>query len=198
MKVLILPVVCCILFSSVAIGDEPFNGKDLSGWRVDGKTKDTKDHWKVVDGLIYGENANKKGSNLWTTAEYKDFELEVEYKTSTKDYDTGVFARATSHQVQIGISRSLKKDMTGCIYAPKDKQGSYPGQTDKVAKFHKVGKWNKLRVVVQGKNIKTFLNGEAFVDYQCKTIPEKGPIGLQLHGGVHMIVEFKNLKLKKL
>ena len=51
---------------------------------------------------------------------------------------------ATSHQIQIGISRSLKKDLTACIYAPKDKLGSYPAVSDKVAKVHKLGQWNRL------------------------------------------------------
>jgi hypothetical protein len=88
--------------------------------------------------------------------------------------------------------------MTGCIYAPKDKQGSYPAKTDKVDKFHKIGQWNHLKIIVKGKRIQTFLNGEPFVDYQAKTIPAKGPVGLQLHGGVHMKVEFKNIKLKPL
>ena len=139
---------------------------------------------------------NKFSFRVWTKSDFKDFELELDYRTLTKDYDTGVFTRAASHQVQIGISRSLKKDMTGCIYAPKDKQGSYPGKTDKVKKYHKVGEWNRLKIVVTGKQIQTYLNGESFVDYETKTMPEKGPIGLQLHGGVHMKVEFRNIKLK--
>ncbi|MEE2641658.1 MAG: DUF1080 domain-containing protein [Planctomycetota bacterium] len=172
-----------------------FNGKDLSGWKVEGKKTDG--HWQVKDGMIVGENSNKQGSVLWTEKGFKDFEFEVDYRTSSKDYDTGVFARATSHQIQIGISRSLKRDMTGCIYAPKDKKGSYPGKTDKVSKFHKVGAWNHLKIVVRGNNVKTFLNGEPFVDYDAATIPESGPIGLQLHGGVHMKVDFRNLKLSQ-
>ncbi len=164
------------------------------GWRCDPAAKEG--HWQVEDGTIVGENADKKGSVLWTTKEYTDFELELEYMTPSKDYDSGVFARGTSHQVQIGVSRSLKKDLTACIYAPRDKQGKYPAQSDKVATVHKLGEWNKLRIVVRGKRIQTFLNGEAFVDYEGKTIKDKGPIGLQLHGGVHMKMLFRNIELK--
>lgn len=168
--------------------------KDLESWRCDPAGKES--HWKVEDGMIVGENPDKKGSVLWTKEEYKDFDMVLEYMTPSKDYDSGVFARGTSHQVQIGVSRSLKKDLTACIYAPKDKAGKYPAQSDKVATVHKLGEWNKLRIVVRGKQIQTFLNGEAFVDYEGKVIKDKGPIGLQLHGGVHMKMLFRNISLK--
>jgi hypothetical protein len=164
------------------------------GWRCD--PADKEGHWKAEDGMIVGENADKKGSVLWTRKDYTDFEFELEYMTPSKDYDSGVFARGTSHQVQIGVSRSLKKDLTACIYAPKDKQGKYPAQSDKVAAVHKLGEWNKLRIVVRGKRIQTFLNGEAFVDYEGKTIKDRGPVGLQLHGGVHMKMLFRNINLR--
>ncbi|MCK4854184.1 MAG: DUF1080 domain-containing protein, partial [Bacteroidales bacterium] len=129
---------------------------------------------------------------------YKDYDLELEYITLTKDYDTGVFPRGNGHQVQIGISRSLQKDMTACIYAPKDEKGAYPGQTDKVDEFHKVGEWNHLRVIMTGKRIQTFLNEEPFVDYEGIVINDEGPIGLQLHGGVHMAVKFRNIRIKEI
>lgn len=174
-----------------------FDGKTLEGWECDPEALAS--HWEVKKGkILYGENPDEEGSMLWTTESYRDYELELEYKTLTKDYDTGVFPRGGGHQVQIGISRSLDKDMTGCIYAPKDNQGKYPGQTDKVSEYHKVGKWNHLKVIMDGKRIQTFLNGEPFVDYEAININEEGPIGLQLHGGVHMAVQFRNIIVKQL
>lgn len=173
-----------------------FNGEDLTGWKCE--PPELKDHWQVKDGVLVGENPDKKGSNLWTTREFTDFELTLSYKALSEDYDTGVFVRAGSHQVQIGISRSLQKDMTACIYAPKDGDGSYPAQSDKVAEVHRVGEWNELRIVVQGSRIQTFLNGVPFVDYTAKTLVPKGPIGVQLHGGVHMKALFRDIRLKDL
>ena len=173
-----------------------FDGKTLEGW--ESKPAERLEDYTVVNKEIVGANPHKKGSILWTTAKYTDFDLTLEYITETDAYDTGVFVRGETHQVQIGISGSLKKDMTGCIYAPKDKQGSYPAQTDKIDEFHKVGEWNKLRVVAQGKRVQTFLNDEPFVDYEGIVIPLEGPIGLQLHGNVDMKVRFRNIKLKEL
>ena len=44
--------------------------------------------------------------------------------------------------------------------------------------------------------VQTFLNGEPFIDSVAVTIPEEGPIGLQLHPGVNMKVKFQNISIK--
>ena len=173
-----------------------FDGKTLNGWECD--PVERLEDWKVKGKEIVAANPHEKGSVLWTTKKYKDFDLTLEYITETDHYDTGVFVRGSSHQVQIGISGSLKKDMTGCIYAPKDDRGSYPAQTDKIDQFHKVGEWNQLQIIATGKRVQTFLNGESFVDYEGVVIPEEGPLGLQLHPGVNMKVKFRNITIKEL
>ncbi len=185
-----------ILLSGCDSSVSLFDGKSLEGWECD--PVEQMADWKAVDGELLGENPGEKGSIIWTTSSFGDFEAECEYITLVDDYDTGLFIRGTTHQVQIGISRSLQKDMTACIYAPKDEQGSYPGQTDKVEEFHKVGEWNHLKVVVTGKRIQTFLNGEPMVDYTGVVLEDEGPFGLQLHGGVHMSVKFRNIKIREL
>jgi hypothetical protein len=189
---LVMGVLASSCDSSVSL----FDGKSLEGWECD-PVEQIAD-WKAVDGELLGENATEKASIIWTTSSFRDFEVECEYITLSDDYDTGLFIRGLTHQVQIGISRSLEKDMTACIYAPEDEQGSYPGQTDKVEAIHKVGEWNHLRVVATGKRIQTFLNGEPMVDYTGVVLVDEGPIGLQLHGGVHMSVKFRNIRLREL
>lgn len=177
-------------------GTDLFDGHTLSGWECEpaGLISD----WKAENGILTGENADSLASIIWTLDQYGDFEVELEYMTPSKDYDSGIFIRGESHQVQIGISRSLGKDMTACIYAPGDDRGSYPGQTDRVTEVHKEGEWNHLKVIVTGKRIQTFLNGEPMVDYTGVVIPEVGPVGLQLHGGVHMVMHFRNIRLKEI
>lgn len=197
------------VFAGLAIGDDhgkKTKGEDagftslipeegLAGW--DTKNKDT--YWKLEDGKIVGENPDKKGSVLWTDQVYGDYELIVEYITPSKDYDGGVFLRGESHQVQIGISRSLKKDLTGALYCPKDGNGSYPQQPDdKIKQAHKLGEWNTLRMVTRGKQITTYLNGVEINNYQGVKYPDKGKVGLQLHGGVHMKMAFKTVKIKSI
>ena len=185
-----------VIVSSCDSSVNLFDGKSLDGWVCDPVEQAV--DWKAVEGELLGENATEKASIIWTTSSFRDFEVECEYITLTDDYDTGLFIRGLTHQVQIGISRSLLKDMTACIYAPEDEQGSYPGQTDKVEEFHKIGEWNHLKVVVTGLRIQTFLNGEPMVDYTGVVLADEGPIGLQLHGGVHMSVKFRNIRVREL
>lgn len=173
-----------------------FDGKTLNGWEV--KPAEQKKQWWVEHGKIFAEIDKGKGSNLWTERTYRDYELQLDFKTFSKDYDTGVFLRGDGHQVQIGISGSLKVDMTACIYAPADKKGGYPGKTDKVTAVNKVGEWNTLRIVLTGKRIRTWLNGEPMVDYESVAIKDAGPIGLQLHPNRTMKVAFRNIQVREL
>lgn len=171
-----------------------FNGKNLDNWKTDDAL--VASHWLVSDSQIIGDNRDKKGSVLWTKSDYKDYELTVDYQTDSIDYDSGVFVRGPSHQIQIGVSRSLKIDLTGCIYCPKDLQGKYPNQSKKVSSAHKLGEWNHLKIRVVGHRIETHLNGELINDYMSVTMPKEGPIGLQVHAGLHQKILFKNFDLQ--
>ena len=56
-----------------------FNGKDLTGWTT--KQPDNHD-WSVVDGVIdcNPQGEGKGDRELWTTKEYADFELWVDWR----------------------------------------------------------------------------------------------------------------------
>ena len=101
-------------------------------------------------------------------------------------------------QMQIGTSRSLKKDMTGSFYA----HGGYPqpGRADekKIAKLLKEGDWNTMRLEAVGPKYTVWLNGEKVVEYEDPAFPNAGPIGLQIHPKLKMKVEFRNIKAKAL
>jgi hypothetical protein len=93
--------------------------------------------------------------------------------------------------VQIGISRSLKRDMTGSFYV-----GKYPeeAQAKRAGELLKPGDWNRLRVVARGDTFTVWLNGEHVSTYTSDKHRGPAPIGLQIHQGVQMKVEFRNLK----
>lgn len=171
-----------------------FNGTDLSGW----KAPSAETFWKVSDGVLIGENdPAKKGSVLETTKNYTDFDLEADARWSG-EIDSGFNIRKPEIQLQIGVSRSLKTDMTGCFYTGgKDK---YPeaGQAKDRAKLVKEGEWNHFRLVAKGDTFKVWINGTEAVTYKDAKYGGAAPIGLQIHGGLAMKVEFKNIKLTEL
>ena len=166
-----------------------FNGKDFTGW----KAPDPNPWWKIQDGVLVGENdEKKKGNSLFTEKEYTDLIVEAEVRFSG-EIDSGIFIRK-GWQCQIGVSRKLKKDMTCSVYA----RGKYENQAQNVDKLLKKDDWNLIRIEAKGDNFKIFLNKEKVLDFDDKGFPGPAPIGLQIHPGLVMKVEFRNIKAKAL
>ena len=168
-----------------------FNGMDLAGWKVPAPNP----FWKGEGGVLTGTNDEaKKGSMLYTEKEYGDFEFEAEAKWSG-EIDSGFMLRKPELQLQIGVSRSLKTDMTGCFYL-----GGYPeaGQARERAKLIKPGEWNHFKIRAKGDHFTVWINGTEAVTYQNAKFAAPAPLGLQIHGGLAMQVQFRNLKLKPL
>ncbi|MCW1924445.1 DUF1080 domain-containing protein [Luteolibacter arcticus] len=170
---------------------EPLLKPDLSDIVVKGP----KECWTFTDGVLTGKSIpEKKGSNLWTKREFKDFTLKGEFKFTGR-IDSGVFLRAEGDQIQIGISGSLKRDMTCSPYIAKT--GKYPKEAD-VKDLLKEGAWNTFTITAKGNQYLVSLNGKQVMDYTSETAVEKGPIGLQVHPGVEMTIEFRNLEVEPL
>ncbi|MFM7743836.1 MAG: DUF1080 domain-containing protein [Verrucomicrobiota bacterium] len=174
-----------------------FNGKDLTGW----KTASAEAFWTVADGVLSGENKEsfkdyKKGSMLYTEKSYQDVVIECECRFSG-EIDSGIMVRKDAAgkkdiQMQIGVSRSLKKDMTCTFYV-----GKYPeaGWAPKVPALWKNGDWNKIRFQAKGDTYTVWLNGEQVSNYVDAGYPKAAPVGLQVHGGVKMKVEYRNIAI---
>lgn len=171
-----------------------FNGKDLSGWQV----PDPNPFWKVVDGVLVGENDEKlTGHVLRTVKSYKDFILESEVRWSG-EIDSGYLFRQPELQVQFGVSRSLKRDLTGSFYTGGKERYPEAGQAKEFEKCYKPGDWNRFRLEAKGDTFTVWLNGQKISTYTDPKFSGAAPIGLQIHAGLKMKVEFRNIRLKEL
>ncbi len=165
-----------------------FNGETLDGWKVVGA-----EVWVARDGVITGtSNDKKQGSILWTENEYGDFVFTCDFRFRGR-IDSGVFLRHENDQIQIGVSGSLKRDMTASPYIASAK--GYPVEAKGVAELLKEGDWNTMKITAKGPAYTVQLNGREVMAYTSTTAKEKGPIGLQVHPGVAMTVEFRNITL---
>jgi hypothetical protein len=170
-----------------------FNGKDLSGWKV----PEVNPWWKVVDGVLVGENDSAlRGNDLYTEKSYKDVEFETEFRFSGET-DTGIYLRKPLIQVQIGTSRSLRVDKTGSVYQ-EGPGGGYVGNATGVDRLLRPGEWNKLRFIARGDNLKVWLNGEPVLEMSLAKYPEAAPLGVQIHRGLKMKIEFRNMLVREL
>lgn len=169
-----------------------FNGKNLDGWVV----PEGNIWWKAEKGILSAQSGpEKKGSILWTNKEYKDFIIQTDFKFGAGTVDSGIFIRTENEQIQIGESGSLKRDMTCSPYIPGK---GYPVEAANIQKLLKMTDWNTIKVKAVGKEYTMWLNGEKVLTFESESALEKGPIGLQLHPGKDMHIDFKNILFAEL
>ncbi len=201
-----------------------FNGKNLDGWyaietynpremaalgsaerqeKIDAARATTGKFWRVEDGEIVNDG---QGPFLTTEAEYRDFELLIEYKTVPKA-DSGIYLKATP-QVQIWDSTETEKHPLG---ADKGSGGLWNNRTGKPGKDpleladRPFGEWNQFRIRQLGSRTDVWLNGKHIVrnaimenywDPQRQTpLFVSGPIQLQTHGGE---IRWRNIFLREI
>lgn len=166
-----------------------FNGKNLKGWVV----PEENIWWSVEDGHIWAKSdPAKKGSILWTQKDYGDFVLEADFLMGEGVVDSGFFLRSEHDQIQIGISGSLKRDLTASPYIPGK---GYPVEAKGVKELLKTDDWNTMKIRLINQTYTVWLNGQEVLNYTSDKMPEKGPIGLQLHPNNEMTVAFRNLMI---
>ncbi len=171
-----------------------FNGTDLSGWKVP-EGNDEKGWYRAADGeLRIQSGPDRKGSVLWTEKSFRNFLLSFEFKFGEGTIDTGIHLR-NQDQIQIGISGSLKRDMTASPYIPGK---GYPVEAEGVAELLKPDDWNSMKIQAIGKEYTVWLNGKKVMTYASDSAIDEGPIGIQLHGKRDMSVTYRALKLAEL
>jgi hypothetical protein len=199
---------CSVLTFAIAhlgcLAEEPaftqlFNGVDLTNF----KQEDAKEFWRIENGVLVGENnAALKGNNLWTEKEYSDFILEFDARwkgTTERGVDTGIEMRKPKIQLQLGVSGSLRVDMSGSFYTGGKPAYPEEGQAkDAKNLMHPEGEWNTFRIQAKGSKFTCWINGKPASEYNDDKFIGPGPIGIQIHGGVVMKCEYRNMKISPL
>lgn len=221
-----LRLLCFFLFTPILLaqtndGIELFNGKDLSGWVVDGPTefenKGNKEPiWVAENGMITCRVNNRKsyGFLRYDKNQFADFVFSLEYRLSEKELPkqspcnsgigirTGVYdpknpdsppSRA-GYEIQLldDAMKNPDKHSTGSLYRYI---------APKVKAVKPAPEWNKIEIECKGPRIMVILNGEKIIDVDQTTVEEiknkplKGYVCVQNHGGK---VDFRNLRVKEL
>lgn len=171
-----------------------FDGRSLDAWAV----PQPNPWWRVEAGVLVGENDPQlKGHTLYTKQAYGDFVLEAEVKWEG-EIDSGFMLRKPELQLQIGVSRSLKRDLTGSFYTGGQERYPEAGQAKGLEEVLKPGAWNTFRLQAQGDLYTVWINGKKVTEYRNPKYKDPGPIGLQIHGGLKMRVDFRNVRVRAL
>jgi hypothetical protein len=191
-------IALCIVFFSFGKKKEIklFNGKDLSGWTIYGTEK-----WYVENGLLISESGpDKDYGYLGTKEKFKDFELNLEFKQEA-DGNSGVFIRSTVDGTKVSgwqVEVAPPGHDTGGIYESYGRGWLIKPEKEK-DKALKYGDWNKMKIIVQGDRVRSYLNGVEMVDYSDAKIGQgEGGVLLQIHDGGGIKIYWRNVVLKKL
>ena len=188
-----------------------FDGITLNGWQA----SDNVDSWKIEDGAIVtsGERSHLFYAGDVNNHNFKNFELWLDVKTIPGS-NSGIYIHTefqesgwpgkgykcqvinSNHETEPG--GYIEHKMTGSLYAIRNVWKSPAVDNE----------WFSYHIVVQGKTIRIYINGELMVDY---TEPDdtyrpesmkgrllsSGTIALQCHDP-GSIVYYKNIKIKLL
>lgn len=223
---MLLRILCLFVFAPILLAQtndaiELFNGKDLSGWVIEGPSEfDNKGNkepiWVADNGMITCRVNNRKsyGFLRYDKKQFSDFVFSLEYRLSEKEIPkqspcnsgigirTGVYDPKKSdsppsragYEIQLldDAMKNPDKHSTGSLYR-------YIAPSVKAVK--PAPEWNKIEIECKGPRIKVTLNGEKIIDVDQTTVEElknkplKGYVCVQNHGGK---VDFRNLRVKEL
>jgi len=149
-------------------------------------------NWRVVDGVVQADNSEKGAGFLVSKADYRDFQLRVEFWASD-DANSGIYMRCrdrakitdkSCYEANIFDQRTDPKYGTGAIVhiaavSPMPKAG---------------GKWNVYDITVKGPRLTLVLNGVKTADVEHGAFAS-GPIALQWARGV---IRFRKVEIRPL
>ena len=170
-----------------------FDGKTLKGW-----TPAPGGKWEVKDGAIVGTSpkSERRHGILLTDKQYSDFVVKAKFRVYSGD--SGFYFRAervksavsvNGFQVEVDTSQE-----TGGLYETGGRAWVHRPTAEVIKKRkYKKGEWTDLELSAIGGHIVVKINGVISTELKNDKSRRKGHIGLQLHGGQKMHVEFKDI-----
>ena len=200
-----------------------FNGKDLTGWEgtAHWSAKDG-----IISGTITKETQLKKDNTflIWKAGTVANFELKCKFRMEggnsgiqyrsvhvTKDVDNPYVVKG--YQADMAVSR-----YTGILYEERgrgiiaevgqkvviDENGKKTvvgSLGENVLRDFDIAKWHDYLIVARGNHLEQYIDGKQtidLIDHDKKGRAMEGIVALQIHVGGAMLVQFKELMLKRL
>ena len=203
---LTVAALCCSLATPLRAAEEKplFDGRTLAGWEGDLK------FWRVADGAIVGGSLDEKMARnvfLATTRSFQNFELRLKLKIEGSDgfINSGIQIRSVrvpGSTEMAGYQVDAGEGWWGKLYDESRRNKVVGESRDLAAVTTAVRKddWNEVRIRAEGPRIRSWVNGVAALDYTEAepNIAQDGSIGLQVHSGGKVRVQFKDIVIQEL
>ncbi len=167
---LVVPALAGDKAADQAEGWQPlFDGKSLAGWRSYRKTSAPQQGWIAEDGILK-KLAKVRGGDIVTERKFGDFDLRWEWRI-TKEGNNGLKYLVTEE----------RPGAPGHEYQMLDDDGHPDGKKGPIrqtASFYDVlpptkarhlkppGEWNSSRVLLLGRHVEHWLNGDKVLEYE--------------------------------
>ena len=170
-----------------------FDGKTLDGWHALPGGK-----WEVADGVILGTSlqSDPRHGLLVSNERFKDFTVRLKFKVVKGC--SGFYFRADKvngnvgvHGFQAEIDPSFE---TGGLYETGGRAWVVQ-PPEGIKKWYRPGEWTDMSVSAHGRRIVVHINGRQTAELKNDPGRTEGHLGLQMHGGQDMHVEFKDIGL---
>ena len=174
-----------------------FDGKTLKGW-----TPAPGGKWEVKDGAIVGTSpkGERRHGILLTDKQYSNFVVKAKFRVHSGD--SGFYFRAervksavSVHGFQVEVDTSQE---TGGLYETGGRAWVHRPTAEVIKKRkYKKGEWTDLELSAIDRNIVVKINGVVSTELKNDKSRTRGHIGLQLHGGQVMHVEYKDIVISE-
>ena len=157
----------------------------------------------MKDGVIIGTSpkSERRHGILLTKKRFKDFVVKAKFRVLHGD--SGFYFRVdrvkggvSVHGFQVEVDET---DETGGLYETGGRAWVHQPTAEVIKKrAYKKGEWTDLELTAKGGDITVKINGVVSTQLTNDKGRAEGHIGLQLHGGQVMHVEYKDIKLRLL
>jgi hypothetical protein len=205
-------LLCAAVFAVAAVGaavnavaaekpDKPaafkplFDGKTLKGWHaLPGGT------WQVKDGVIVGSSPKTEARHglLLSDRTYNDFVVRLKFRVIKGN--SGFYFRSEKvggavgvHGFQAEVDRTA---VTGGLYETGGRAWVRQPDPNVTGRIYKPGEWTEMSVTAIGRYVAVRVNGTKTAELRDDPGRLKGHFALQLHGGMDMEVQFKDLEIR--
>ena len=198
-----------------------FNGADLDGW--DGNPK----FWSVQEGAITGQTTAENPTEgntflIWRQGEVDDFELRLSYRIVAgnsgiqyrsadqgnwvvggyqADFEAGDTYSGILYEERGRGILALRGELSNIDEAGVKHVAATLGDTADIQAGIKKEDWNDYKIIARGNRLTHVINGRVtaeVIDDHVERRAMSGILALQLHAGPPMVVQFKNVRLKRL
>ena len=158
--------------------------------------------WTWRGDVLVGESprAERRHGILISDARYTDFEARVAFRVLSGD--SGFYFRVDEkggavavHGFQSEVDTTLE---TGGLYETGGRAWVVKPDRDRMAAVYRPGDWTTLRVRAVGGDVDVWVNDHLTASLRDDPGRVEGHLGLQLHGGQDMHVEYRELELMDL